>query len=522
MNWKSLKKEILSSDSDFNDESKFILGLDIGNSTSTISYWNFNLNEPQIIDISGGYGNPAMPTVVQYIPENKEWVFGEYALLNKGYFKDLTFTNLVDRLGTKEILEVDGKSMSIPQILGRFIKALVETSININPNAEISGVVVAVPTYMDETSKTELKRAIDIAGLEKEFIGFVTDRECAIKYYYYGEKEAVAEKIVMIDYGSREIRGGVYEIIPRGDTLDITAMSSIVNEEIAAQKVDQLVRDLFVKYYCNGTKKYINEIDNATKLQLEAFAYQNRSILFQNIDKAVKIYFNFAFPAFQKTISQEETTEFIIPLQNKLGHFLSEVCNKVVRHPIDTSEITKVICLGGGFEMRWAKETVDNMFPSSKIVTMKGAKGITSQGACISAVIELGLLKKIKYNIKDFNIVEYDIGIKAISDKREQFIALIEKGSFWWKKHDEKIFILNADKAENPLIHVYCKNDSGEEVSLVTIDLKELPDRPKRTTRLKMNINFKTYNTVTIGIKDLGLGEFFEPSDFEKNVEVKI
>lgn len=522
MNWKNLKKEIAKLGTQFNDESKFILGLDIGNSTSTISYWNMNLNEPQLIDISGGYGNPSMPTVIQYVPANKEWIFGEYALLNKGDFENFTFTDLVDRLGTKELLDVDGKAMSIPQLLGKYIKALIESCMNINPNAEVSGIVAAIPMYMSETAKEEFQRAIAMAGFEKEFIGFMTDRECAIKYYYYQEEDVKSEKIIILDYGGRELRGGVYEIIPNRDSLNITALSSIIDDNLSTQNIDNKVKNLFVNYYCKQTETSLEDINSTIMAQLEAFAYQNRNILFQNSDRTIKVYFNFAFPAFQKNISPKEVLNFIAPLQTNLESFLKSICTKVISKPINPLDISKVICLGGGFEMKWAKETVEKMFSSSKIITMKSSKGMISQGACVGAVIELGLLSNRKYNIEDFNIINFDIGLKAMFNRKQQFIPLVEKGSFWWEQHNEKIFILNCDTTNNPYIEVFCRNDIGEEISLAVLNLEGLPERPKKATRLKIGIDFKRYNVVNINIKDYGFGDLFKASNFEQNIEIKI
>ncbi len=522
MNWKNLKKQISNIGLDFSDESKFIIGLDIGNSTSAISYWNMNLKEPQLIDISGGYGNPAMPTVVQYIPENKEWVFGEYALLNKGYFEDYTFTNIVDKLGSQEVFDIDGKKVTVPQLLSIYIKALIENCTNINPNAEVSGIVVSIPTYMDETAKYEFQRAITLAGFDKEFIKFITDRECAINYYYYKEEIKTKEKIIILDYGSRELRGGVYEIQPKKNELDVTAISSIINEKLGSKHIDNRIKDLFINYYLHETQTSLSDISSNIMAQLETFSYQNRHSLFQNNDRNIKLYFNFAYPAFQKTISPKDTLDFIIPLKREFEKFLNDICVKVVNNEVRASDITKVICLGGGFEMKWTKDVVENIFPHSKIITMKSSKGIISQGACISAVTEVGLLNSNIIVIKDFNVINYDIGVKAISDSKEQFITLVNKGDFWWQKHTEKIFILDFSEKENPSIKIYLRSSSGDENSLIILDLSELPKRPRRTTRLKISIDFKQYNTLNIKVKDLGFGDFFKATDFEKNTQVEI
>jgi len=84
------------------DEANFIVGLDLGNDTSAIAYYDMVRGQPELIDLSGGYGKPAVPTVVQYVPETKEWVFGEYAVLNKGVGREVTLGGLLEKLGRGE------------------------------------------------------------------------------------------------------------------------------------------------------------------------------------------------------------------------------------------------------------------------------------------------------------------------------------------------------------------------------------------------------------------------------------
>lgn len=81
MSWKYYKKQFENGGA---DENKFILGLDLGSSSSSIAFFNTITEEPELIDLSGGYGKPSMPSVIQYIPETREWVFGEYAILKIG------------------------------------------------------------------------------------------------------------------------------------------------------------------------------------------------------------------------------------------------------------------------------------------------------------------------------------------------------------------------------------------------------------------------------------------------------
>ena len=129
-------------------DDQFILGIDLGDSTSSICYFDINRKTPEIIDISGGYGKANMPTVVQYIPKTKEWVFGEYAILNKGIEDEITFSSIIDKLGKKEYVEIDGKLETVVGLIGLYLKELIDNCKNINPRADIAGIVVAIPHYI--------------------------------------------------------------------------------------------------------------------------------------------------------------------------------------------------------------------------------------------------------------------------------------------------------------------------------------------------------------------------------------
>ena len=106
MHWKRYKALSLL---EKRNESYYIIGLDIGNDSSGIAFYNLIENKAEAIDLSGGYGKPSIPTVMQYISETKEWVYGEYALLNRGAGTEVTLTGLMDRLGRYEYVEIDHK-----------------------------------------------------------------------------------------------------------------------------------------------------------------------------------------------------------------------------------------------------------------------------------------------------------------------------------------------------------------------------------------------------------------------------
>ena len=99
------------------NENKFIIGIDLGNLTSTISYFDFNQMDIEVVDISGGYGKVSVPTVVSYNIDTEDWIFGEYAILSKGFGNELIIENIIDNLGKGLTYTVNDKSISLTLVL---------------------------------------------------------------------------------------------------------------------------------------------------------------------------------------------------------------------------------------------------------------------------------------------------------------------------------------------------------------------------------------------------------------------
>lgn len=523
MSWKLFKKELALKELD--DETKFILGLDIGTRATKIAIWNVNRKQAELIDMSGGYGTPSIPTVMQYIPENKEWVFGEYALLNKGDFDDITINNIMSKLGTKELIEIGGKAMNIPSILARYIKEIIEMCKNLNPNGEVVGLVATVPDYFPESAREEFKRAFAMAGLDKVLITFMTFRECILRYLYFGQTIDKEEKVLFIDYGGQQIRGGVIQVNPESKgRVKAESLSFLFDASLGGKKLDKLLKELFIDFYCQETGLLRTQLDEDTIHQIEVFAYQNKYLLFQNYykKKPTKLYFNFAYPAFQKTLEVEQLDKLIEPFAKSIQDFISNLLEKTIHGAVQKEEIQKVIAVGGGFEMNWVKELIEHEFMGIDIEYPRDSEGTLALGACIWAASYLGVVPELMIEIEDYHKLTFDIGLEGIYEKQSRFIPLVERNSFWWQKARPRIFILDLGGSNFLEIPIYAKNEQGEIKTLEVIKLDNLPRNPSRTLRLKFDLKFSQYDTIELSIKDCGFGEIIPPSDFSKTFNIQL
>ncbi|MDR1664141.1 MAG: DUF5716 family protein [Clostridiales bacterium] len=514
MNWKRYKS--LPAEQKRN-EIYYILGLDIGNDSSGIAFYNFSVGAPEVIDLSGGYGRPSVPTVMQYIPETKEWVFGEYAILNRGSGTEITLSALMARLGSHEYVEIDRRPMSVVSVIALFIKELIGNVRNINPKAEIAGIVVAVPSYFSEQAREEYIRAFKLAGYEKELIALVSDRECVFAHYYATHTPR-EEHTLFIDYGSREVRGGLYHVVPSGREIAIKSMSSLFDESIATAKVNESIRELFLDFYIENTGE-----NPASAEMINAFAYQHKDILFQkNIrSKPVKLYFNFAYPPFQQTVKHAHIEALTAPYLNRFHQFAREVMEKNLYgvQELTFSDISNVICAGGGFEMLWTREAVAHLFKHAQVQFYKNTKIVAAEGAALSAAMLLGAAEGYKIVLEDRHQLSSDIGLVSGKD---HFLPLVERNAFWWQNHPVRLILVKDEIKGGMTLTMASRSVDGDITPLGNVLLDNLPARPKGVTRLGAQVSFSSNTDLTARFTDLGFGEMFPGVDYERAVSFNL
>ena len=513
MNWKKYKT--LDSAAK-RDEAYYIIGLDVGNDSSAIAFYNVADNLPETIDLSGGYGKPSIPTVMQYVPETKEWVFGEYAILNKGV--GTVFTSLTERLGRFDHIDVDGRSLSVASVLAMFVKELLGNVKNINPRAEIVGIVASVPAYFSEQAHEEFRKVFKLAGYEKELIALIPDRECVLAHNYRTTPEK-EEHALIIDLGSRELRGGLYRVNNDKDGVVATSVSSVFDDEISMNALNNDVSDLFESFLEKGaaTEAILRE-------HLPAFTYQHKDILFQkNIrTKPLKLYYNFVYPPVQHTLANDRVEGLVKPYVQRFNKFINDVLEKnLYEKKIQPDRVDTVLCVGGGFDMLWAKEAVGGIFNKkdgdNKIKFFKNPKLITAEGAALIAAHRLGLTET-NLTLEDKHQLTGDIGFAD----GDNFLTLVERNGFWWQKYPSKLILLNHPVDGDVDLHLEERTPDREGRKLATLHLNGLSKRPKGVTRLEVKLNFNTNEELIVNIKDQGFGELFPKTDYEREFAVKL
>jgi molecular chaperone DnaK (HSP70) len=509
-----------------NFDADFILGVDLGDDTSAIACFNARAGKPEAVDLSGGYGKPSVPTVLQYLRETGEWVFGEYAVLNDSAEREVTLSGIIKKLGQREWADLGEKPLDYPSVLGVYIKELIKNVKTLNPNADIAAIAAATPSYAGEETKSGMRAAFKAAGLEKELIGLVSDRQCLFGRYYF-EQKPVKGTIMTLDFGSRETRAGIYEAVPSSGTVRLNCVSSFFDANIGTNAINEGAQSLFARFYRSAAAADAISSANLTEARAKAFiapfSYRHRDLLFQKAPKPLRLYFNFAYPSAQYNMSAREIKEFIQPFESRLIGFIETSLGKAGLSRKDIAAIDAVICVGGGFEMEWAKKLAREFFGEKRAVFYKNAKTATAEGAAIIAAARIGAVKNFtEIIIRDSNQLRADIGLKVSDMKREKFAPLAERNSFWWQEHSPKYVILD-EKTDDPVtITLWKRNAAGETARIHDVTLYGLPKRPRGVTKLKLAARFDTRDNMTLLAEDCGFGEMFPKADYLKEFVINV
>jgi len=508
MSWKRFKDKINARRL---DESHYILGLDLGDDSSSLAFYNMMRSVPEPLDISGGYGRASMPTVLQYIPECKEWIFGEYALLNNDSHA-YSVKSLIEKLGVNAYLEINNRPVAISSLLGMLIKELIGNVRNINPKAEIVGIIAAVSSYNSLEVNEEIKRAFASAGYDKELIKLASDREC-IFTHYLARENSKAENVILLDYGSRELRAGIYKISRGGGRVDINTENYMFSAELGVRNIDEDLKNIFLEFLPSN----ISEED---KWQLSGFLQQHKDLLLQksNWNKPVKLYFNFIYPPVQATITQKRINDLISPYKEGFTRFLRDLLSRGGIGSVE--DIDAVICAGGGFEMQWVKDAALSVFDENCIHFYKNPKGLVAEGAAFTAAKMLDAVNASSVIIHDNHQIRVDLGIMTRINRKDRFFPIIHSGAFWWQETGPLKFILNQATESADSIKLISRADDGELRTIGIVPLDGLPERPKGATKLALSMQFENRDSLAVTVSDCGFGEIYPSTGYARTIKV--
>lgn len=177
-----------------------------------------------------------------------------------------------------------------------------------------------------------------------------------------------------------------------------------------------------------------------------------------------------------------------------------------VQQTLRTDLYSSVQITGDGFDTQWANKSIKALCRNHRKVF--AGNNLFAKGAC-----EAGRERLEKKSLKGYlylseSLVTVNVGMEMTVMGSPAYYSLIEAGHNWYECSAEYDLIL--DDTEEL---VFLINQMGEKnKKRVGMLLPGIPERPNRTTRLRVSLVYRSPKQCDIMVRDLGFGEMFPSS----------
>lgn len=178
---------------------------------------------------------------------------------------------------------------------------------------------------------------------------------------------------------------------------------------------------------------------------------------------------------------------------------------RVIQNLFRKRIVSSVFLIGDGFDGKWMQKSLAELCRGRRVFM---GKNLYSKGACYAALA--------KESPDDWNFVymgdgemKMNLSLKVRKKGVEEFYTLISAGESWYDVNRVCEVLLEG----TPEIDFWIQSPHESEAKIETLELSDLPERPDKMTRLRIQVKPQSDHEVEIKIRDLGFGEIWKSSE---------
>ena len=519
--WQSYRKEILEKKS--MPSNWYILGIDLGTTNSVISYYDPSAKEPVVIDISMGFGQAPLPSVVQYRPGEDEWVVGSEAYRTMKVYPRSTTRSIKSLMGSSDTVKMGHNNYTPQEISAKILSELVSHVAILDPNAEIAGLVVSVPYDFGQSAKRDTLKAIQLAGLEPKLITLIEEPKAAALAYSFAFDLSLGENILVFDFGGGTLDITIFQVVEKTkETILIKVISEGGAINHGGDNIDQILLGYLSRQFESKTGQEIENIPIENQLEIFQQARETKERLSRITGH--RIPFSFAIPPFMEEIKRPFFEELITPFIDKTKMLVHKSLQEAHPYPIEPKQISRVLLEGGSSGMPWVKSMLGDIFGEEKIYVSKAPALDISIGAAYYAAMKMGLINtpEMEIPVEIQATIPHDIGIEVQLSTGPAFFGIIPKGTSYVLAKKSHTFTLFGETEEEmtslalKLMERSNRDDDFEKCRTIgEFKINGLPPRPSGKTKLKLTLAVDESMVIKGMLEDMGFGKEYESSGFK-------
>lgn len=311
------------------EENHYILGIDIGTYSTAISYIESEKNSPILLDMSGGYKEAAIPTMLQYIKSESDWLIGHHVIDNMDVMDSVIIDNLIEMITLRQAVVIETIAYNYDQLMCILVNQICDHLKQINPKAVIEAVGIVLPKEALEAFEGK-----SLDGLNTTSYYFVSPFESMASFLKANEAFKVDASIKVMDYGYSGIT--TYTLINEDKTLFLD--DQVYNKSLGCGEILNNLEQLLITLLLEASNRTTVEPEDTISVKRIIRQY----IIWVNQKfedkKPLKVFFSHTYPPCKNVITLDMMTSL-------LGSHIDQF------YQLDFSGPMSLI--GGGFKMPW-------------------------------------------------------------------------------------------------------------------------------------------------------------------------
>jgi len=493
--------------SDKNTKKEVIIGIDLGTTNSCVAV----MEGGQAKVIANAEGGRTTPSIISYkdgerlvgVPAKRQAVtnpdktlystkrfIGRSKSEVESEIKTVPY-KIVSGKGGKVAFEIDGKEISPEEAAAQILTKMKETAEDYL-GQKVSGAVVTVPAYFNDSQRQSTKDAGRIAGLDvKRIIPEPTAAALA-----YGLDKQTDKKIAVFDLGGGtfdvsilEIGDGVFEVLATngdthlgGDDFDNVIIDWILEEFKKENSIDLRTDKMALQRIKDAAEKAKIELSGTTSTEI------NQPFITMDASGPKHLALTLTRAKFES-------------LAHKLVERLKEPCNKALKDSgLSKNEIGDVILVGGMTRMPAVQEAAKEIFGKEP------CKGVNpDEVVAIGAAIQGGILAGDVKDVLLLDVIPLTLGIETMGGvmtplvERNTTIPVQKKQIFSTAADNQPAVTIRVLQGERKMA------DDNKEIG--RFDLTDIPPAARGTPQIEVAFDVDADGILHVSAKDMKTGK---------------
>lgn len=203
--------------------------------------------------------------------------------------------------------------------------------------------------------------------------------------------------------------------------------------------------------------------------------------------------------AYRASLEEMDLKEYNIvegdpELDYKFSRFMKQF---LVKNPAHIIFLT-----GKGFEGNWMKRTLTYLCAGRRVFL---GQNLYANGACLIGTGNISFMDEGMLLMQGPDMVYHTVGIITQESGRAQYVPITSIGREWYNTKGSLDIIL--DKSQK--VEFFYHNTKENEIECATCEIRDLPARPPKTTRMHIEVQFTSETEGVIMLQDMGFGTMF-------------